>query len=110
MLNENAPKIKTPEKDFHTFKNISSSLSTFHDLGNLEHQISPSQPMGLTVKADSDLIAIGKVENAKQFYVILTTADLDAGYSRSHTYICEHHQVLRSNMSGTCLGSISYYN
>ena len=110
MLNENAPKIKTPEKDFHTFKNISSSLSTLHDLGNLEHQISPSQPLGLTVKADSDLIAIGTVENGQKFNVILCTANLDACYSRSHTYICEHHQVVRSNKSGTCLGSISYYN
>ena len=82
------------------------SLSTIQELVNLEHQISPSQPMGLTIRADSDLIAIGRTKNLKQYYVILTTADLDACYSRSHTFICEHHQVVRSDMTGTCLGSL----
>ena len=39
------------------------------DIVNLEPHVAPSQPTGLTVKADSDLIAIGKSKNGKQFYV-----------------------------------------
>ena len=102
--------IPFPFPVFPSLPSTHSSFNTIQDLVNLEHSVSPSQPMGLTVKADSDLIAIGKTEHNKQFYVILTTADLDACYSKTHTYICEHHQVVRSDMSGTCLGSLFIQN
>ena len=98
--------IPFPFPVFPTLNSADSSLNTIQDIVNLEHAVSPSQPMGLTVKADSDLIAIGKTEHDKQYYVILTSADLAACYSRSHTFICEHHQVVRSDMAGTCLGSL----
>ena len=98
--------IPFPFPCFPTSDSLNPSPSTIQEIVNLEHHVAPSQPTGLMVKADSDLIAIGKSENGKRFYVILTSADLDACYSRSHTYICEHHQVVRSDMSGTCLGSL----
>ena len=84
----------------------SPSLSTIQDLVNLEHSISPTAPQGLIIKADTDLIAIGKNKLGKNQYVILASADLEACYSRAHTYICEHHQIVRSDMEGTCLGAL----
>ena len=88
----------------------STSLSTIQDLINLEH-VNPNYVQeGLVIKADTDMIAIGKNKQGKHQYVVLSDTDLEACYHRSHNYICEKQQVIRSDMSGSCLGALFIQN
>ena len=91
--------------------NVSSHISTIQDLINLEHSLTnPAELEGITFKSDSDLIAIGKKIGERDQYMLLTSADLAACYQRSHTYICERHQVLRADLEGSCLGALFTQN
>ena len=83
------------------------SLSTIQDLINLDFPAAgPASMEGLTFNTDQDLIAIGKNKNNRAQYILLSSTDLDACYRRSHTYICEKHQVIRSDITGSCLGAL----
>ena len=85
----------------------SLSLSTIQDLINLDFPAAgPASLEGLTFMTDQDLIAIGKNKNGRAQYILLSSTDLDACYRRSHTYICEKHQVIRSDITGSCLGAL----
>ena len=55
---------------------------------------------------DSDLIAIGRNDGVSDRYKLLSNADLAACIQRNHVYLCEHHQVLRTDLEGSCLGSL----
>ncbi len=87
--------------------NFSTSISTIQDLINLEHSFTnKTEYEGISFKSESDLIAIGKKIGNRNQYLLLSSADLDACYQRSHTYICEKHQVIRSDLEGSCLGAL----
>ena len=61
---------------------------------------------GIHFIPETDLIAIGKTQNGKHRYILITSSDLQACTKRSQAYICERHQVTRSDLLGSCIGSL----
>ena len=39
-------------------------------------------------------------------YKLLSSAELHSCIQRNHVYLCERHQVLRTDLEGSCLGSL----
>ena len=65
----------------------------------------PSQE-ALYLLPETDLIAIGQNDGNTHRYKLLSFADLAACIQRNHVYLCEGHQVLRTDLEGSCLGAI----
>ena len=65
----------------------------------------PSQE-ALYLLPETDLIAIGQNDGDTHRYMLLSFADLAACIQRNHVYLCEGHQVLRTDLEGSCLGAI----
>ena len=83
-------------------------ISTVHDLlasFNNPDAVSPAAE-ALFFVPDSDLIAIGRNDGNSNRYKLLSNADLAGCVQRNHVYLCEHHQVLRTDLEGSCLGSL----
>ena len=92
------------------FNNKKPILNTIQDVFDISSPTSPIATEGIHFQADSDLIAIGKNNNNKHRYILLSTPDLAACTKRSHAYICERHQVTKSDLLGSCLGSLYLQN
>ena len=92
------------------FNKDKTTLSTIQDVFDLSAPTSTFATEGIHFQADSDLIAIGKNNNNKHRYILLSTPDLAACTKRSQAYICERHQVTRTDLLGSCLGSLYLQN
>lgn len=57
---------------------------------------------GLMVTPEADLIAIGM----DQKYKLLTSAELDGCDRKPRIFLCDQHQVLKSKLHESCLGSL----
>ncbi|MGV1013306.1 MAG: hypothetical protein ACOYBS_12785, partial [Flavobacterium sp.] len=55
---------------------------------------------------ETEMIAIGRVSAGSSRYRLVTQADLASCVQRSHIYLCEHHQVLRTDLPGSCNGAL----
>jgi hypothetical protein len=56
---------------------------------------------------ETEMIDIGRtsMQGLAQFK-LLSTSDLAGCVKRNHIYLCEKHQVLQTNLAGTCLGAL----
>jgi len=95
LSNPNALPLFTP---VHT---ISDVLTQFNNPASA----TPLQ-QALHLRPETDLIAIGQNDGISHRYKLLSFADLAACIQRNHVYLCEGHQVLRTDLEGSCLGSI----
>jgi hypothetical protein len=66
----------------------------------------PTSQEALYLLPETDLIAIGRNEGTAHRYKLLTHADLAGCIQRNHIFLCEGHQVLRTDLEGSCLGSL----
>jgi hypothetical protein len=66
----------------------------------------PTSQEALYLLPETDLIAIGRNEGSSHRYKLLTHADLAGCIQRNHVFLCEGHQVLRTDLEGSCLGSL----
>jgi hypothetical protein len=55
---------------------------------------------------EADLIAIGRNNGNSHRYKLLKHADLTACIQKNHIFLCEGHQVLNTDLEGSCLGSL----
>ena len=87
--------------------NISlTSLDTIQDVFDISSAQSTVTTEGINFKSDADLIAIGKNDKGRHRYILLSSAELSACTKRSQAYMCERHQVTKSDLLGSCLGSL----
>jgi hypothetical protein len=54
----------------------------------------------------TDWIAIGRNTGFSHRYKLLDLSDLVGRVKRNHVYLCERHQILRTDLKGSCLGSL----
>ena len=83
-----------------------STLNTIQDVFDISSPLSSQTTEGIHFTADADLIAIGKNDKGRHRYILLSTAEMTACTKRSQAYICERHQVTKSDLLGSCLGSL----
>ena len=89
-----------------------SHLNHIHTINDLISQFSnpmsavPTSQEALYLLPETDLIAIGRNEGTAHRYKLLTHADLAGCIQRNHIFLCEGHQVLRTDLEGSCLGSL----
>ena len=81
--------------DKNTIKNLFDSQGPFN-----------SASEGITFQPEADLIAIGKNSYNKNRFILLSSAELQACTKKSTAFICERHQVTRSDLLSSCLGSL----
>ena len=79
----------------NTIKNLFDSQGPFN-----------SASEGITFQPEADLIAIGKNSYNKNRFILLSSAELQACTKKSSAFICERHQVTRSDLLSSCLGSL----
>jgi hypothetical protein len=82
----------------HTINDVLTQFST-------PASAAPVQ-QALHLVPETDLIAIGQNEGSAHRYKLLSFADLASCIQRNHVYLCEGHQVLRTDLEGSCLGAI----
>ena len=103
-----------PVNSFHTSTNNSNPdsqltpIHTVHDLLTSFNQpdLYSTSSEALFFLPESDLIAIGRNDGVSNRYKLLSHSDLAGCIQRNHVYLCEHHQVLRTDLEGSCLGSL----
>ena len=83
-----------------------TKLQTIQDVFDISSDPSSSTKEGIHFTPDADLIAIGKNEQGRHRYILLSAAELSACTKRSQAYMCERHQVTKSDLLGSCLGSL----
>ena len=95
------PSFIHPHSIEHALFNSSFSNSDVQAIQgqNKDH---PSHQEGLLVTPEAELIAIG----VDQKYKILSTAELDGCDRKPRVFLCNQHQVLRTNLEESCLGSL----
>ena len=87
-------------------------LNHIHTINDLFSQFSnpmsavPTSQEALYLLPETDLIAIGRNDGSSHRYKLLTHADLAGCVQRNHVFLCEGHQVLRTDLEGSCLGSL----
>ena len=83
-------------------------IYTIHDLlENFANPVSLSNAQeALHFVPETELIAVGRNDGASHRYKLLSHADLAACVQRNHVFLCEGHQVLRTDLEGSCLGAI----
>jgi hypothetical protein len=103
-----------PVSSFHTATNDSipaSQLTPIHTVHDLltyfnQHSLYSTSLEALFFLPESDRIAIGCNDGISNRYKLLSHSDLAGCIQRNHVYLCEHHQVLRTDLEGSCLGSL----
>ena len=63
--------------------------------------LSPHEP-----RSQTKLFVIGRNDSWSHRYKLLSHADLAACVQRNHMFLCEGHQVLQTDLEGSCLGAI----
>ncbi len=83
-----------------------STLNTIQDVFDISSPIADIATEGIHFQPDADLIAIGKNDKGRHRYILLSSAEMSACTKRSNAYMCEKHQVTKSDLLGSCLGSL----
>ena len=86
-------------------------IDPIHTVNDLLHQAYNLSDSGIDNQAlyfvpDADLIAIGRNVMHAHRYKLLSAGELHSCIQRNHIYLCERHQVLRTDLEGSCLGSL----
>ena len=85
---------------------VQTDSTTIADLINkragMVHEYNDDEMDALTIVPEAEMIA---VSNSDRFQ-ILTQGDLAACNKRNKVYLCENHQVLHTDLTNSCLGSI----
>ena len=66
---------------------------------------SPAQD-ALYLLPETHLITIGRNDGLSHHYKLLTHADLASCAQCNHIFLCVGHKVLRTDLEGSCLGSL----
>ena len=83
---------------------VPSEIKTLQDFAD-SHPSKTSS--ALFFKSDYKMIAIGRNFNLNTAsYKLISQADLAACIQKNHLYLCEHHQTLRKDLPGSCLGAL----
>lgn len=94
-LTQSVPNLSPPSSD---------NLHTLQDLVDANHLPSSS---ALFFKSDAPMIAIGSNKNLDYIpYRLVSQSDLSSCIQKNHIYLCEHHQTLRKDLPGSCLGAL----
>ena len=87
-------------------KFVTTDSTTIADLINQragEIQLNKLEDMdALTIVPEAEMIAVSSNDK----FQILTQSDLAACIKRNKIYLCENHQVLHTDLTNSCLGSI----
>ena len=83
-----------------------TNIHTIQDVFDINAPTLTHATEGIHFIPETDLIAIGQTKNGKHRYILITSSDLQACTKRSQAYICERHQVTRSDLLGSCIGSL----
>ena len=88
-----------------------TNMQHIHTINNLLTQFSHpatlfSAQEALHFVPKTKLIAIGRNDGALHRYKLLTHANLAACVQLNHVFLCEGHQVLRTDLAGSCLRAI----
>ncbi len=83
-----------------------SVLNTIQDVFDISSATPNTLTEGIHFQPDADLIAIGKNDKGRHRYILLSSAEMSACTKRSQAYMCERHQVTKSDLLGSCLGSL----
>ena len=81
-------------------------LDTIQDVFDISSATPDTLSEGIHFQPDADLIAIGKNDKGRHRYILLSSAEMSACTKRSQAYMCERHQVTKSDLLGSCLGSL----
>ena len=85
---------------------VTTDTTTISDLINQRAGESINNYIGdmdaLTIVPEAEMIAVSSNDK----FQILTQADLAACIKRNKIYLCENHQVLHTDLTNSCLGSI----
>jgi hypothetical protein len=82
-------------------------INTVQDLLNFNNpHVLSKAPEALHFMPEADLIAIGRNTGDSHRYKLLDLSDLAGCVKRNHVYLCERHQILRTDLEGSCLGSL----
>jgi hypothetical protein len=89
-----------------TLKHL-APIHTVQDLLNFNNPANfANAPEAIHFMPEADLIAIGRSTGDSHRYKLLDLADLAGCVKRNHVYLCERHQILRTDLEGSCLGSL----
>ncbi len=88
------------------FNANTTDLNTIQDVFDISSPIANNALEGIHFQADADLIAIGKNDKGRHRYILLSSAEMSACTKRSNAFMCERHQVTKSDLLGSCLGSL----
>jgi hypothetical protein len=95
-----------PYPTVHTSFSDSFDSSFIHFVSDVlaRHNDSVSS---LFLVPETEMIAIGRtsMQGLAQFK-LLSNSDLAGCVKRNHIYLCKKHQVLQTNLAGTCLGAL----
>jgi hypothetical protein len=83
-----------------------TTLNTIQDVFDISSPMAGSAKEGIHFQPDADLIAIGKNDKGRHRYILLSSAEMSACTKRSNAYMCERHQVTKSDLLGSYLGSL----
>ena len=84
----------------------STEFDTIQAIFDVDYSSSMEPIEGVHFEPEADLIAIGKNDRQKNRFILLSSAELQACTKRSTAFICERHQVTRSDLLSSCLGSL----
>jgi hypothetical protein len=91
-----------------SFLQLFTPIHTINDVLNQFSNPLATSPMleALYLLPETDFIAIGQNNGNTHRYKLLSFPDLAACIQRNHVYLCESHQVLCTDLEGSCLGAI----
>jgi hypothetical protein len=98
--------IPFPYPTFHTTFSDTFDQSFIHSVSDVLARTNDSVS-SLFLIPETEMIAIGRtsLQGQAQFKLI-SNSDLAGCVKRNHIYLCEKHQVLQTNLAGTCLGAL----
>jgi hypothetical protein len=98
--------IPFPYPTFHTTFSDTFDQNFIHSVSDVLARTNDSVS-SLFLIPETEMIAIGRtsLQGNAQFKLI-SNSDLAGCVKRNHIYLCEKHQVLQTNLAGTCLGAL----
>jgi hypothetical protein len=98
--------IPFPYPTFHTTFSDTFDQNFIHSVSDVLARTNDSVS-SLFLIPETEMIAIGRtsLQGQAQFKLI-SNSDLAGCVKRNHIYLCEKHQVLQTNLAGTCLGAL----
>ena len=98
--------IPFPYPTFHTTFSDSFDRNYIHSVSDVLARTNDSAS-SLFLIPETEMIAIGRTSMQGQAqFKLISNSDLAGCVKRNHIYLCEKHQVLQTNLAGTCLGAL----